>query len=242
MPILDTPITTDDRNLKKVLGQKQPAILILLDGSRKDTPLEETMQREAKKNADNLLLIRVDAAANPETLAQYGSPALPALVTLTPALFGRKVKSKAEHIRPVDVRSHIDHLLNDTPLPQAKASQDKGANATGTGGKGAAAVTDASFKRDVLGSKVPVLVDFWAVWCAPCRSISPYVEQLAQQYGGKIKVVKLNVDENPVTAGTYDVRSIPTFIVFQDGKAVNRLSGANPQGIRQMVERVANSG
>ena len=87
-------------------------------------------------------------------------------------------------------------------------------------------VTDASFENDVLKSSQPVLIDFWATWCAPCRAIAPAVEQLAGEYEGKIKIVKVNIDENPRTPTQYEVRSIPTLLLFKDGKVLGQIVGA----------------
>ena len=91
------------------------------------------------------------------------------------------------------------------------------------------AVTDTSFEVDVLQSTKPVIVDFWAVWCGPCRMIAPMVEELSIQYAGKVDFVKLNVDENPQISMKYGIRSIPTLLVFKDGKPVDQVVGAVPK-------------
>jgi len=90
-------------------------------------------------------------------------------------------------------------------------------------------ITDASFETDVLKSTQPVLIDFWATWCAPCRAIAPVVEQLAGEYQGKVKIVKLNIDDNPKVPTQYDVRSIPTLLMFKEGKVVGQVVGAVPK-------------
>lgn len=89
----------------------------------------------------------------------------------------------------------------------------------------AKAITDAEFDKEVLKSKIPVLVDFWAPWCGPCKSMLPVVEELSAEYEGKAVVVKVNVDENSATPGKYNVMSIPTFIVFKNGEPVSTFVG-----------------
>jgi thioredoxin 1 len=90
-------------------------------------------------------------------------------------------------------------------------------------------VTDDNFEADVLKSSTPVLIDFWAAWCAPCRAIGPHVDALAAQYEGKIKVGKCDIDANPQTPSRYDVRSIPTLLMFKDGQVVGQVVGAVPK-------------
>lgn len=90
-------------------------------------------------------------------------------------------------------------------------------------------VTDATFETEVLQAKEPVLVDFWAVWCGPCRAVAPIVDELAKEYNGKLKVVKVDVDANVETASRYNILSIPTLLIFKGGKPVEQLVGAAPK-------------
>lgn len=99
-------------------------------------------------------------------------------------------------------------------------------------------VTDSTFESLVLKSDIPALVDFWASWCAPCRAIAPIVDEMAQEYTGKLRVVKVNVDDNPATPGKYGVRGIPTLILFKGGKVVDQLVGAVPRNqIKELIEK-----
>ena len=95
----------------------------------------------------------------------------------------------------------------------------------------AKAVTDATFSTDVLASDKPVLVDFWAEWCGPCRQVSPILEEIAGKHADKLEIVKLNVDENPQTAAQYGIVSIPTMNVYQDGQVVKTIVGAKPKAL-----------
>lgn len=95
-------------------------------------------------------------------------------------------------------------------------------------------ITDSTFNEEVISYKGTVLVDCWAPWCGPCRMVAPILDKLAEEYRGKVKIVKLNTDENPGISSQYGIRSIPTMLIFRNGTQVNRLTGALP---KQEIER-----
>jgi thioredoxin 1 len=100
-----------------------------------------------------------------------------------------------------------------------------------------AEVGDQNFEAEVLNSSVPVLVDFWAAWCAPCRLLAPVVESVAEKYEGQAKIVKLNVDENTLTAGKYNIRGIPTLLLFKDGSVKEQIVGNTSKvAISKMID------
>ena len=100
------------------------------------------------------------------------------------------------------------------------------------------AVTSSNFENEVLKSDIPVLVDFWAAWCGPCRMLTPVIDQLSEQYAGKVKVVKLNVDENPEISSKYQILTIPTVYLFKSGTKADELVGARPkQSFEEMINK-----
>lgn len=103
----------------------------------------------------------------------------------------------------------------------------------------AAPLNDGDFKNEVEDSNVPVLVDFWATWCGPCQMMGPILDTVADEYDGRVKVMKLNVDSNPVTTSKFGVRGIPTLILFNKGEAVERVTGAVPKGtVDNLIKKV----
>lgn len=107
------------------------------------------------------------------------------------------------------------------------------------GGKNLLQITDESFESDILQNETPSLVDFWAAWCGPCRAIAPVIEELADQYEGKVCIAKMNVDENPKTPGKYGIRAIPTLIIFKNGEVAEQITGAvSKSHIEEAIKKV----
>jgi thioredoxin 1 len=98
--------------------------------------------------------------------------------------------------------------------------------------------TDGNFEPEILKSDIPVMVDFWAPWCGPCHVIAPAIEELAAEYAGRVKVAKMNVDDNPATPSQYGIRGIPTVILFKDGKVFDQIVGAVPKSkVEEMIKK-----
>lgn len=106
-------------------------------------------------------------------------------------------------------------------------------------GKNVYEITDGNFQDEVLDADLPVVIDFWAPWCGPCRAIAPLIEQLAERYDGKVKVGKLNVDDNPEVAQKYRITGIPSLIAFKGGEVIDQLVGANPKRINEIFSEIA---
>ncbi len=220
MPRFDTPITASDQALDRVLNAGLPVALVIWRDTL-DESLSAAMREIARTDAGRLLVARIDASENPQAAARASGP-LPVLF-----LFRDGIEvGRAQGLSAASFRAHIAHLLGRGPRPNGNGSQP---SAHADAPAAPVIVGDATFQREVLESNLPVLVDLWAPWCGPCHMIAPVVEKLARDYAGRLKVAKLNVDENPQTALHYQVQGIPTLLLFKGGRVADRIVGAAPE-------------
>ena len=229
MPQFDTPINTNDQSLDRVLATPLPVLLLLAPGSPAPV-LQTALNDVARSEAGKLLIAKVNTAENPSAARRFDADGSPILVTW---------KAGSEQLRlesptPDQVRATAAYALGRGPAPQKQQTQQ---SAHGED-SGPIKVDESTFDARVLRSSEPVLVDFWAPWCGPCRMIAPTLEKLSREYVGKLRIAKLNVDENPRLAAQYNASSIPLLVIFKGGKPVQRIVGAHPEpNLRKFVEQ-----
>ncbi len=259
MPVFYEPINVTDPAFKKVERSPIPVLIFFWKGNCPPCDrMQEALKRLAREFAGDVLIVRANLTDTPSAAQKYRVEAVPTMVFLKN---GAEVERIVGEVGEQMLRQKLEEVLGkrprsgsvrggaSVPVSGARPTTPPGGGhgATRPGQQAQAShpdtpvvVTDATFQNVVLNARVPVVVDFWAPWCAPCRMIAPVLEQMAREYAGKLLVAKLNVDENPRTAAMFGVRSIPTLIVFRNGQAVDRIVGALPGPVlRQRVRQAA---
>ena len=222
--VFDTVLASSDLSLDRVLGAGLPVALVFYENEL-PADIRQKMDELAKQYAGRVLIVTLARPDAQQAASRFGVPRFPTLVTVKDG----KTVTTQEGVRTDDLKPHMAHLAGEGARPlQRTADQPQTASRTTTG-RGPLSVNEAEFDREVLRADRPVLVDFWAPWCAPCRMVAPTLETLSREQSSALKVVKVNVDENPSLASRYRAMSIPTMLVFKDGREVDRWVGAQPE-------------
>lgn len=228
---ISTVIHTNTQSIDRVLATGLPLVLAFWRRmSPLPSPIETQLDKLAERYAGKAIVAKIDAESEPTLLDRFKVSAVPAL------LVQRGQQRMAELSGPAmqDVDGWLAHLVDGAPAPAPRVAAKSAA--ASSGGK-PITITDADFQRVVSGPG-PVLVDFWAPWCGPCRMVAPHVEQLAKEYDGRAVIAKMNVDEDPQTAQRYQIMSIPALYIFKNGAVVERIIGAQPlQVLQQKLAR-----
>jgi thioredoxin 1 len=225
---IDTVIHTNQHSIDRVLKTGLPIMLVFWSSQNRLTPLLDSLLDEAaRQHAGKLLIAKIDAATEPALQQRFNIRQLPALIALKPGADEGRLSGQ---IQPDDVRAWLIYLLGSGARPalRSAAVPTNGAASTGV----PVTLTDRNFEA-MINRPEPVLVDFWAPWCGPCRMVAPSIDHLASEFSGRAVVGKLNVDENPRTAQRYGVQGIPALLIFQQGRVVDQLVGAQPLPVLQ---------
>lgn len=230
--IFDAPIIANDQSLDRLLAADLPLLILFWEEQELPSDVNQALLRLASGEAGRLIVAKINVRENVQAVRRFDIHRTPTLIAVRQGLEIGRVESPT----PSDVQEHAQHLLGRSVHPAGRHVSEPRSSA---GDDHPIVVTDATFEQRVLRSPLPVLVDFWAPWCGPCHIIAPTIERIAAGYAGRLLVAKVNVDENPIYAGIYNVQSIPTLLMFRNGQVVNRLVGVLPEmHLRAEIERV----
>lgn len=226
---IDTVLHTNEQSISRVLQTGLPVALLFWSQQAPLPPaIEMQLNQAAARYAGKLLIAKVDTNTERALVERYQIRQTPALVFLKE----KKVENMLTGALSTEaVNGWLRYLAEGGIRPQLAAPQPA-PTAQAQGSDHPVTLTDANFAQ-IINSAQPVLVDFWAPWCGPCRMVAPTVEQLAREFGGRAIVGKLNVDENPRTAQQYQIMGIPALYIFKQGKVVDQMVGVQPANVLQ---------
>jgi thioredoxin 1 len=246
-PIFNAPLTTNDLSLNRLLAVRLPIMLIFID-QNDHSDVQQELRELAEKFAGQLLIAKISVKENPESTHRYQIQQAPAVIGVKDG----EVIAKGEGISASVLPNYARFLTGKGPKPNHQPDTARGSTGFASQSNGndpyrktavgkPIPVSDYSFDKEVMHSSIPVLVDFWAPWCGPCRMTEPILEKLASELHGKLTIVKVNVDESPQLSNRYGIQSIPTMMLLKNGNVIDRWMGALPEtALRSRLSRIVN--
>lgn len=230
--------SVDTQTLETALRSGQPILLWLADGQTMATDMRKALEALITSHQGKIEVLAVNTSREPSIGEKFGVGKHPVLV----AWYANEIVLRRNRPWATDVASMADALVQRLPKPSQPTNVEKTIDSPTKEKQPVSTpvkVTDATFQQEVLESDVPVLVDFWAEWCGPCKMIAPTLEKLAAEYSGKVKIAKVNVDENQGLSGAFKIMSIPTLMFVKGGKIVGQSAGAAPEpALRDVIEQL----
>jgi thioredoxin 1 len=225
-PTLATSTELDD-----ILNTDLPVLLLVWNGETLRSEIKTELENAARDHEGRIRVVKADTSKSPEFAERFELGKHPLLI----GLFNGEILGRRPRPWKTDVQGMVEMLLVHAPAALPK-KQEK----TPADGK-PVTVTDKTFQKEVLESPVPVLVDFWAEWCGPCKQVAPILDKLATEFAGKIRVAKVDVDANPGLSQAFRIMSIPTLMFVKNGKIVGQQAGALPEHIlRNAIQQLIN--
>lgn len=217
-----------DKNSLDVAVQQELPVLVWVgcEGDTPPTDVKKALETASKEYGERLQVFIADTSASPELKTQYGANKRAVLV----GLHNGEAVTRRQRPWAADVEGIAKQLVALLPVPEtttdiAEDNQNKEIDMKPV------TVTDTTFEKEVLNYELPVLIDFWAEWCGPCRMVAPVLEKLAKEFAGQVRIAKVDVDANPGLAQAFRIMSIPTLMFVKEGKIVGQQAGALPEPV-----------